>query len=335
MIKKFFSLFIAIFIFVINCLPVYAAEFVSGNFKTVPDNFIPDINLTIQEGHKYIYYFQSRNNSWEGPDHHIIYFDFPLEVEGLISESRIVLTNSDNSDSVVYWTRSLGAMDGQFYSGKTMAVGESFSIGLGLVVVPELLVYNGDCVSKNYCSSDVFVEIGSDDDYNEEGVVIKGLTGFFNKVTSTLDSLVDNLILKLQEMIGLPLPEGYFSTKFEEIKNTFSDRYNLDFYYNVFESLKNIQPTKPVFDETLSFKLFGVDFSIPFKIDFSAIDGIRDYLFVFIRAFGYFYLIIYNMNQYYLLFRGQRFFYDMRDSYSYTDSNGKQHSHERGEKKWY
>lgn len=306
--RRLFSFLIAILIFIINCVPVLATEFVSGNFNVIPDDFISDINLTIQEGHKYIYYFQARNNSWEGPNHHIIYFDFPLEVEGVISESRITLTNFENTDSVIYWTRSLSGLDGQFYSGKTMSVGESFNIGLGLVVVPELLIYNGDCVSKNYCSDDVFIEMGSGDDYEEDGVVIKGLTSFFNKMTSVLNEILNSISDIVDSIIGIP-DEGYFVEKIESVKNSINEKYNLDILFGFFEDIKNTSSTSPNFSFDKDLTVNGITIPFDFYIDFSWFDGeIKNVIFLLFRAVGYPLLIIYNLNQVYLLFRGRKFF---------------------------
>lgn len=314
--KRFFCFLIAILIFIINCVPVLATEteFVSGNFNTIPDSFLEDINLTIQEGHKYIYYFQAKNNSWEGPNHHIIYFDFPLEVEGVISESRITLTNSENSDSVIYWTRSLSGLDGQFYSGKTMSVGESFNIGLGLVVAPELLIYNGDCVSKNYCSEDVFVEMGSDDDYEEDGVIIKGLTSFFNKMTSGLNEIKETVLnipkQIIQGIYDLFVPDiDNMKTSFNEFVVYLEDNFG---YGPLIDTLKTMASFEggslaagnvlEDFSIQVGEEKYNLTFSLPFSemISDSAREDINNY----IRGFFFILLILSNLSDIYFLIRG-------------------------------
>lgn len=330
--KRIFSLLLVFYILILNCVSVFALDsFVLNNFVNVSfnDTVVLFINNNLEN--KYIYYLMYRLN---GSNNHTIvsstqklsFFQNPdnlkeITVSNLSSDTAVLVSNNS-----------------KFNKGEILS-GVSFTVNPGgdtnYKILPELLIYNKDCVNSNYCSSDIYVEFKEDTgDYEEDGVIIKGLTAFFNKITSSIDGIVDDLISELKELIGLP-PEGYFISKFEEIKTNLDNKYNFSSVFEIFNNLKSIQAQKPYFDKTFTFSFADIDIPFHFKIDFDFIDSIRVYLFAFIRAFGYFYLIIYNMNQYYLLFRGQRFFYDMRDSYSYTDSNGKEHSHERGEKKWY
>lgn len=332
--KRIFSLFLVFYILILNVAPVFAIDsYSSDHFLGVVNDYMTNdilnfINNDLTDK-KYHFFILDRDFSRYM---FILKSNTVLDYEFLSGDnSTITITNNSSEDDYLY---SLP----DFLYSFVIPAGESVTWHPGgynpIFYENDLLIVDGNCVSKTYCSPDIYVDLETEGDYEEDGVVIKGLTSFFNNVTSKLNSIVDDLITKLKELIGLP-PDGYFNSKFEEIKTNLDNKYNFSSVFEIFNNLKSIQAQKPVFDKTFNFSFDDINIPFHFKIDFDFIDSIRDYLFAFIRAFGYFYLIIYNMNQYYLLFRGQRFFYDMRDSYSYTDSNGKEHSHERGEKKWY
>ena len=331
--KRIVSFFVALLVFVFNCVPVFALDsYLDSNFQDLPlyENYLNTINTNLTN-YKYIYY--AKCSIYWGQPGTFVYSNTPLEILVSDSDSHTIIIKNNSSDiSNIYLFSHYG--DQYHNIESTGSVSFAFPNGGNFTDV-QLLIYNKDCVSQTYCSADIYIEYKEDTgDYEEDGVIIKGLTGFFNKITSSIDNMVDNLITELKELIGLP-PDGYFNTKFEEIKTSFDNKYNFSDVYEIFDSLKSVQAQKPTFDKTFNLSVGKLNIPFHFKIDFDFIDGIREYLFVLMRAFGYFYLIIYNMNQYYLLFRGQRFFYDMRESYSYKDSSGKEHNHTKGEKKWY
>lgn len=329
--KRVFSLLLIVYILILNVVPVFGLdEFVVDNFQNMEiyDNYIENLNDNI-DSYVYTYYVKVSNNDSSFPGI-FIYTDYPFELYLSNANDNVLDIYNPNSEEIEFLVSHFAST---WYYKKIPANGWLY-YNFGYKVVDfQLLIQDSNCVSETYCSPDVYFS-GESGDYEEDGVVIKGLTSFFNNIISSINGMVDNLIIELKKLIGLP-PDGYFNSKFEEIKINLDNKYNFSSVFEIFNRLKSIQAQKPVFDKTFNFSFDDINIPFHFKIDFDFIDSIRDYLFAFIRAFGYFYLIIYNMNQYYLLFRGQRFFYDMRDSYSYTDSNGKEHSHERGEKKWY
>ncbi|MBO5135838.1 MAG: hypothetical protein J6C17_00445 [Clostridia bacterium] len=326
--KRVFSLLLIVLILILNVVPVFAwtdSNFLFTGNETIPTELVSF--MTENPGFNYYYVFGRRN----GSNFKILLYSVSSFSVSPNEEKNYLLTYTNNTgDQIsVHSTLSDFSMILEPYQVLDFDYGGDRCYYL----VEYMVSKNNNCVNSQWCSPDVYTE-ENPDDYEEDGVVIKGLTGFFNNIISSINGMVDNLITELKKLIGLP-PEGYFNSKFEEIKTNLDNKYNFSSVFEIFNNLKSIQAQKPVFDKTFNFSFDDINIPFHFKIDFDFIDSIRDYLFAFIRAFGYFYLIIYNMNQYYLLFRGQRFFYDMRDSYSYTDSNGKEHSHERGEKKWY
>lgn len=163
-----------------------------------------------------------------------------------------------------------------------------------------LLFDSGKCVSEKFCSVDYYFDSDENTDYSS-GTDYTGILGTIKKTLDSIKNAIDNLI-------GIP-PDGYFSEKINTIKNSVNEKYNLDSLFNFIGDLKNVNSAEPnlQFDKNLKVN----DSSIPFnfRIDFSWFSGdIKNALFLLLRAAGYPLLIIYNLNQFYLLFRGRKFF---------------------------
>ena len=78
--------------------------------------------------------------------------------------------------------------------------------------------------------------------------------------------------------------------------------------FGFFEDMKNIDATVPNFSFDKDLSINGQTFPFDFYIDFSWFDGeIKNIIFLLFRAVGYPLLIVYNLNQVYLLFRGRKF----------------------------
>ena len=305
--KRIVSFVIAIFIFVFNSVSVFALDsYLDSNFQDLPlyENYLNTINLNLTN-YKYIYY--AKCQIYWGQPGTFIYSNTPLEISVSDSDSHTIIIKNNSSDiSNIYLFSHYGEEYHDIES--TASVSFTFPNGGNFTDV-QLLIYNKDCVSQTYCSSDIYIEYKEDTgDYEEDGVVIKGLTSFFNKMTSILDSILETIKNLVSDIIGIP-EEGYFSEKIETIKNSINEKYNIDILISFISDMQTIDSSAP--DISYNKNLMVNNQTIPFNfhIDFSWFsDDIKNTIFLLLRAVGYPLLIIYNLNQFYLLFRGRKFF---------------------------
>ncbi len=307
MIKRIISAFLIILVFMFNCCPVYALDsFSSDNFININASWGNNTNIinSLINDYKFVYYAQYE-----------LYWGLPAVVIGSNSPLDVVIRSdnygyiditNNNSDDVLFYL----VFDDKEYIRETLKSGAVYSYsygGGGHYNYCGLLIYNKDCVSQDFCSADVYVEFKDTDDYEEDGVVIKGLTAFFNKMTSALNDILETVKGIVDSIIGIP-EEGYFVSKIDTIKESINAKYNLDSLFGFFEDMKNINSTAPDFRFDKDLKINGYTFPFDFYIDFSWFDGeIKNIIFLLFRAVGYPLLILYNLNQVYLLFRGRKF----------------------------
>lgn len=307
MIKRIISLFLIIFVFIFNCCPVFALDsFSSDNFLSVAKDYMTNdilnfINNDLTDK-KYHFFILDRDFSRYM---FILKSNTVLDYEFLSGDnSTITITNNSTEDDYLY---SLP----DFLYSFVVPAGESITWHPGgynpIFYENDLLIVDGNCVSKTYCSPDIYVDLETEGDYEEDGVVIKGLTAFFNKMTSALNDILETIKGIVDSIIGIP-EEGYFASKIETIKESINAKYNLDSLFGFFEDMKNIESTVPNFSFDKDLSINGQTFPFDFYIDFSWFDGeIKNIIFLLFRAVGYPLLIVYNLNQVYLLFRGRKF----------------------------
>ena len=305
--KRIISVFLIIFVFVFNCCPVFALdEFVPENFQNVDyfKNYIENLNYWI-DVYEYCYYIKVYNyndNSYPGI---FFYSHYPLEIiVNTDNHDHLVEVHNSNENNVEFFV-SRYAMD---FEHNTVNSNSFFYYDTQYPFIDsQLLIQSSDCVSETYCSPDVYVNLEGGEDYEEDGVVIKGLTSFFNKMTSALNDILETIKGIVDLIIGIP-DEGYFASKIETIKESINAKYNLDSLFGFFEDMKNIDATVPNFSFDKDLSINGQTFPFDFYIDFSWFDGeIKNIIFLLFRAVGYPLLIVYNLNQVYLLFRGRKF----------------------------
>lgn len=304
--KRIISVFLIIFVFIFNCFPVFALdEFVVENFQNMEFhyNYIENLNANI-DAFEYAYYikvFNGNDGSYPGI---FFYSNYLLEIiVDTDNHDHLIQVHNSNENNVEFFICKFG----NDFEWKTVNSNSFIYYDTQYTFVDsQLLIQNSDCVSEKYCSPDVYVPIVSDD-YEEDGVVIKGLTAFFNKMTSALNDILETIKGIVDSIIGIP-EEGYFASKIETIKESINAKYNLDALFGFFEDMKNIESTVPNFSFDKDLTINGQTFPFDFYIDFSWFDGeIKNIIFLLFRAVGYPLLIVYNLNQVYLLFRGRKF----------------------------
>lgn len=304
MTKRIISIFLIILVFIFNCCPVFALDsyslvnFINVDSNTFTNDIVNFINSKLENN--YIYYTMFRRYGFNNQV--VISSQQPLELQ--MDGKKLVLVNLSTEITVI--SSNVGD-DFEIPGGQSNYF--DFGGDTNFSVEPILLIYKTDCVSNDYCSPDIYVEYKEDTgDYEEGGVVIKGLTAFFNKMTSALNDILETIKGIVDSIIGIP-DEGYFASKIETIKESINAKYNLDSLFGFFEDMKNIESTVPNFSFDKDLSINGQTFPFDFYIDFSWFDGeIKNIIFLLFRAVGYPSLIIYNLNQVYLLFRGRKFF---------------------------
>lgn len=305
--KRIISVFLIIFVFIFNCCPVFGLdEFVVENFQNMEFyyNYIENLNANI-DAFEYAYYikvFNGNDGSFPGI---FFYSKYPLEIiVDTDNHNHLIQVHNSNENNVEFFICKFG----NDFDWKTVNSNSFIYYDTQYTFVDsQLLIQNSDCVSETYCSPDVYVPIVSDD-YVEDGVVIKGLTAFFNKMTSALNDILETIKGIVDSIIGIP-EEGYFASQIETIKESINAKYNLDSLFGFFEDMKNISATSPNISFDKDLNINGTTLPFDFYVDFSWFDGeIKKFLFLLLRAVGYPLLIIYNLNQVYLLFRGRKFF---------------------------
>jgi len=245
MTKRIISIFLIILVFIFNCCPVFALdEFVVENFQNMEFyyNYIENLNANI-DAFEYSYYikvFYGNDGSYPGI---FFYSHYPLEIiVNTDTHDHLIEVHNSNENNFEFFICKFG----NDFEWKSVESNSFIYYDTQYTFVDsQLLIQNSDCVSETYCSPDVYVPIVSDD-YEEDGVVIKGLTAFFNKITSALNDILETIKGIVDSIIGIP-EEGYFASKIETIKESINEKYNLDSLFGFFEDMKNIESTVPNF----------------------------------------------------------------------------------------
>ena len=217
--KRIFSLFLVFYILILNVAPVFAIDsYSSDHFLGVVNDYMTNdilnfINNDLTDK-KYHFFILDRDFSRYM---FILKSNTVLDYEFLSGDnSTITITNNSSEDDYLY---SLP----DFLNSFVIPAGESVTWHPGgynpIFYENDLLIVDGNCVSKTYCSPDIYVDLETEGDYEEDGVVIKGLTAFFNKMTSVLDSILEAIKNLVSDIVGIP-EDGYFSEKIETIKNS-------------------------------------------------------------------------------------------------------------------
>lgn len=329
--KKLLCIFLSVLILIFSSIPVYAETVVDstwfnfdnlGVYKITESSFnssvITYINNYVNVLNSKVYIFPTLNKP-DGkfePAFLVVGTTTEINVEDLKTSAGSSYTNYSNVnlipiDSTITSINSMlgyyrSNLSKWYYSEKSRDFPNStFYVDLVSFPVEDFLVFNnGNCVSESFCSAEYL----GGSDYEEDGVVIKGLTAFFNKMTNLLDSILQTLKNLVSDIIGIP-EDGYFAEKIENIKNKINEKYKLDALFGFFEDMQNISSTIPSISYDKDLTVNNVKIPFDFHIDFSWFEGdFKNTIFLLIRAVGYPMLIIYNLNQVYLLFRGRKFF---------------------------
>lgn len=314
MIKRFLNIILIFSILLFSCFPVYALETYTlecfSETTYVKDDTGERLNFinTYKDIYPYIYYIHIAYN-YSATHSRLIASTGPVEITAPSSRDIAFVNNGTENVTIV--------SHNSMFNNITVAAGEtsaniryhSITGTKGMYDDTGLLIYNGDCVNSTHCSPDIYVELKEDTgDYEEDGVIIKGLTSFFNKMTSVLDNILNEIKGIVDSIIGIP-EDGYFAEKIENIKTIINEKYNLDSLFSFFEDMKGIEASTPDFSFDKELSINGLKIPFDFSIDFSWFDGdIKNIIFLLLRGTGYPLLIIYNLNQVYLLFRGRKFF---------------------------
>lgn len=164
-----------------------------------------------------------------------------------------------------------------------------------------LLFSEGECVNKYFCSEEV-------EDYEENGVHITGLVKFFNNMTNKMNEIVESIKNLVSDILGIP-EDGYFLNKINEIKDTLNEKYNIDALLSFFSDMQNVDAVNPSVETTQNLTVNNSTIPFNFAVRFDWFDGsIKAAIQLLLRAVVYPTMIIYNLNQFYLLFRGRKFF---------------------------
>lgn len=309
--KRLVSFVIACLIFILNCLSVFALDsFVIENFINVTfnDTIITFINDNLEN--KYLYYLMFRKN---GSNNQVILSS---------TQELSFVQNPDNSKEITVSNLSTDlavlSSNSSYFNKGEIAGSFSFTVNPGgdtnYKISPQLLIYNKDCVNLNYCSSDVFVEMTDPDDYEEDGVVIKGLSGFFSNVKNSLVE-IKNSIVNLPDTILNGLKD-LLVPDFENMKSSFSDFITyleeLWGFGPIIDTLKsmldfdNTSVGAADVNKSISFKIGGSSVPVEFSIPFSSIltSDIKNTISGYLKGFFFVLLIFYNLSQIYLLIRG-------------------------------
>ena len=314
--KRLFSFLIAVLIFILNCLPVFALDsFVIENFINVTFNntIVTFINDNLEN--KYLYYLMFRRN---GSNNYVILSS---------TQELSFVQNPDNLKEITVSNLSTDlavlTSNNSFFNKGEILGSSSFVFNPGgdtnYKVLPELLIYNKDCVNSNYCSAEIYVEMTNPDDYEEDGVVIKGLSGFFSNMIQGLKD-VKNSILNLPETILNGL-KNLFIPDIETMKLSFIDF--MDYMTTKFGVTSLIETLVNSIDGSLqngsnlgaadvkeNFVITNgeTDFSLFFSIPFSLVvsDGVKNSFDGLLKGFFFILLIFYNLSELYFLIRGVR-----------------------------
>ena len=322
--KRIFSFLIAVVIFIFNCVPVFAWE--DSNFLTYGSTTIhPDLVVFMTENPNNNYYYVHGRRY--GVDFHVVVYspsNFSLEID---SETNYLLNYVNNTaEKITVYTYI------DFFPSVNLDSYEIFSYNHGgdrfYKTVEKIVDSNNNCVSEKFCDPSVYVNPDSVGDYEEDGVVIKGLTSFFNNMISSLNSVKDS-ILNLPETILNGL-SNLFIPNIENMKtsfNSFIDYMTTKFGFNsLIDTLHNLV------DSSLNGSSVGAadlnkDFSInynnttiplKFSLPFSNIitDSTKNIFDGYLKGFFFILLIFYNLSEIYFLIRGIRPFNSSRTDIS-------------------
>lgn len=322
--KRIISFLIAILIFVLNCVPVFALDsFTHLDFQNmeVDDNYINNLNANL-DSFVYIYYIKvSKDNGYPG---FFIYSDLLLEFHPSNANVNVLDIYNPNSENVDFFVSEFAT---KFYN-KTISANGWLYYNFGYKVVDyQLLIQDSNCVSEYYCSPDSYYS-GESGDYEEDGVIIKGLTEFFNKMTTSLKNLNDSIIHLPQNIlngiIDLIVPD------IENMKTSFNDF--IDYMTTKFGFNSLIDTLHTLVDSSLNGSSVGAadlnkDFSInynnttiplKFSLPFSNIinDSTKNIFDGYLKGFFFILLIFYNLSEIYFLIRGTRPFNSSRSDIS-------------------
>ena len=319
--KRIFSFIIAVVIFIFNCVPVFAWE--DSNFLTYGSTTIhPDLVVFMTENPNNNYYYVHGRR--HGVDFHVVVYspsNFSLEID---SETNYLLNYVNNTaEKITVYTYI------DYFPSVNLDSYGVFSYNHGgdrfYKTVEKIVDSNNNCVSKKFCEPSIYVDPDSVGDYEEDGVVIKGLTSFFNNMINGLKNIVDS-ILELPTKI-LNMLKDLFIPNIENMKtsfNNFIDYMTLRFGFtpliNTLQSLVDsvsddgssvgAADVKDKFNYTLfdedveeTFSI-NLDFSIPFSEFYNSVvkGQIGDYM----KGVFFLLLIFYNLSELYFIIRGVR-----------------------------
>lgn len=317
--KRIISFFIVILILIFNCSPVFALDsYVASDFKNFDfwEDHLTVINTNIKN-YKYVY-FAPVQIYWGKPVT-LVFSNSPLDF--IVAEDdvcTVVITNNTSETVEVFIYSHYGSETRRIESSNSSRF--TFPNG-GNHTDAQLLIYNTDCVSEKYCSTETFVPFEPDngDDYTEDGVVIKGLSGFFNSIKQMLNEMKESILNIPQNilngLVDLIVPD------IETMKlsfNNFIDYMTSKFGFNdlietlqgLVDSVSDDGSTVGAADITESFTYtigdsnIEFNFSIPFSDFYSSV--VKNRLGGYMKGIFFLLLIFYNLSELYFLIRGVR-----------------------------
>ena len=261
----------------------------------------------------YIYYIKvSKDNGYPC---FFIYSDLPFEFYPSNANVNVLDIYNPNAENVDFFVSEFAT---KFYN-KTISANGWFYYNFGYKVIDyQLLIQDSNCVSEYYCSPDSYYS-GESGDYEEDGVIIKGLTEFFNKMTTSLKNLNDSIIHLPQNilngLIDLIVPDiENMKTSF----NDFIDYMTAKFGFNdLIETLQGLVDSvgdegsmvgAADVKETFSYNIGNSNFNFEFKIPFSDFYNsiVKNEVGGYMKGIFFLLLIFYNLSELYFLIRGVR-----------------------------
>ena len=317
--KRIISFLIVVLIFVLNCVPVFAwqdSDFLFTSYDTIPTELVNF--MTENPGFNYYYIYGRRNGS-----------NFKILV---YSNSSFSVSRNEEKDYLLTYTNNTGEQISVYSTlsdfGMILEPYQVLDFNYGgdrcYYWVEYMVSKNNNCVNSQWCSPDVYVE-ENPDDYEEDGVVIKGLTAFFNNMINSLKDVVDsilelpNKILNILKDLFIPNIEN-MKTSFNSFIDYMTEKFGFTPLINTLHSLvdsvsdngssvgaadveNNFNYT--IFDDDVkeTFSL-NLDFSIPFSEFYNSVvkGQIGDYM----KGVFFLLLIFYNLSELYFIIRGVR-----------------------------
>lgn len=311
--KRIISFLIVIMIFILNCVPVFAwqdSDFLFTGNETIPTELVDF--MTENPGYNYYYVFGRRNGS-----------NFKIL---LYSVSSFSVARNEENDYLLTYTNNTGDQISVYSTlsdfGQILEPYQVLDFNYGgdrcYYWVEYMVSKNNNCVNSQWCSPNVYVE-ENPDDYEEDGVVIKGLTSFFNNMINGLKNVVDS-ILELPEKILNGLVD-LFVPDIENMKvlfNEFLDYMTAKFGFNdLIETLQGLVDSvgdegstvgaadiKETFTYNIGDSDFNFEFSIPFSDFYNSI--VKNEIGGYMKGIFFLLLIFYNLSELYFLIRGVR-----------------------------